>query len=102
MKRKHHSDKTLDFSKARNILKDEEGNRIPFSIIDDYQGSLSKFSTRIESNHSKLKDKNKRVNFNPLISVVNIESYKKENYELTNDVIIINPKEQKCALCSIF
>ena len=88
--------------RTRNSHKDDEGNIIPFSRIDDYQTSISNFSTRIES--SKLKDKKEksRVKFNPLISVVNIQSYKKENYELTNDVIIVDQKEQKCALCSIF
>ena len=90
------------YSRTRNSLKDDEGNIIPFSRIDDYQTSISNFSTRVESSKIKTKKEKERVKFSPLISVVNIESYKKENYELTNDVIIVDQKEQKCALCSIF
>ena len=90
------------YSRVRSSHKDDEGNTIPFSRIDDYQSSISNFSTRIESSKIKSKKEKNRVKFNPLISVVNIESYKKENYELTNDVIIVEQKEQKCALCTIF
>lgn len=52
--------------------------------------SNSTFSTTVQSKKNmnlstKIKEKavnakNKRVQFNPLITVVNIESYKKENY----------------------
>ena len=89
------------YSRTRSSHKDDEGNIIPFSRIDDYQTSISNFSTRIESSKIKSKKEKGKVKFNPLISVVNIESYKKENYELTNDVIIVDKKEQKCALCLI-
>ena len=54
----------------------------------------------------------KKVEFNPLITVVNIESYKKENYEGTFDPegrctdcteeIFNNSNVKKCILCSIF
>ena len=90
------------YSRTRSSHKDDEGSIIPFSRIDDYQASISKFSTRIESSKIKFKKEKGRVKFNPMISVVNIESYKKENYELTNDVIIVKQNEQKCALCTIF
>ena len=93
----------------------EEG--IPISKIDDYQTSMSIFSTKVECNkrhnsdynydkRKKMKKGKKKVEFNPLISVVNIQSYKKENSQGGKD----NNKEEsaddeeikKCALCIIF
>ena len=93
----------------------------PISKIEDFQTSMSAFSTRIESKNNNIntdnnknkkkkrkKDK-KKVEFNPLITVVNIESYKKENYEGTFDPegrcteeILNNDNVKKCILCSIF
>ena len=88
----------------RSSFKDDEGSIIPISKIDDYQTSISNFSTRNETGPLKIKKNKKKVDFNPFISVVNVQSYKKENYEIANDVIILdeNKKEQKCILCSIF
>ena len=92
---------------------DESG--IPISKMEDYQTSMSTFSTRLESkvngNLSDLKEKlnkikdKKKVEFNPLITVINIESYKKENYyvshgtEPNNDSDNVN---KRCILCTIF
>ena len=90
------------YSRKRSSHKDDEGNIIPYSRIDDYQSSMSNFSTRNESGQIREKKEKRRVQFNPLISVINVQSYKKENFELTNDVIIENKKEEKCVLCSIF
>ena len=95
----------------------------PISKIEDFQTSMSVFSTRIESKHNnransednknnkkKRKKKDQRkVQFNPLITVVNIESFKKENYEGTFDPegkcgeeIFNNDNIKKCILCFIF
>ena len=93
----------------------------PISKIEDFQTSMSAFSTRIESknhkaysdNHIKKIKKRKidkrKVEFNPLITVVNIESFKKENYEGTfdaeercNEELFNNHSVKKCILCSIF
>ena len=93
----------------------------PISKIEDFQTSISAFSTRIESKNNNINsDNNKRkkrkkndkrkVEFNPLITVVNIENYKKENYEGTFDreggscseEIFNNNNVKKCILCSIF
>ena len=98
----------------------------PISKIEDYQTSMSVFSTRIESKNNrsnsdytqrnkkkKKKGDQKKVQFNPLITVVNIESYKKENYEGTFDpdpegkyggqcISNNNSNIKKCILCSIF
>ena len=46
---------------------------------------MTNFSTKLDNkinidNILKKKKKKKRVQFNPLITVINIESYKKENY----------------------
>ena len=101
------------------IKNDEDG---PISKIDDFQSSMSAFSTRIESkkyrfNSDNIKKKrkkkknhsNKKVEFNPFITVVNIESFKKENYEGTFDAeqrcteeLFNNKNVKKCILCSIF
>ena len=96
-------------------------DRSPISKIEDFQTSMSVFSTRIESknnransednkqNKKKKKKGEKKVQFNPLITVVNIESYKKENYEGTFDPegkctgeFFNNNNVKKCILCSIF
>ena len=77
------------------------------SKIEDYQTAMSTFSTKIENkiNISSFMDKKKgkkRVEFNPLITVINIESYKKENYsghDIDNDD---KNKIKKCALCNLF
>ena len=93
----------------------------PISKIEDFQTSMSAFSTRIESKNNNINSDNnknkkkkrkkdkKKVEFNPLITVVNIESYKKENYEGTFDPegrcaeeILNNDNVKKCILCSIF
>lgn len=88
------------YSRPRNSSKDEEGSIIPRSKIDDYQTSISNFSTRNESDKNINKKAKKQVTFNPFINVINIESYKKETYESHNEEL--NNKEKKCVLCSIF
>ena len=91
----HYSSKTL--------FKDEEGSVIPLSKIDDYQRSMSNFYTRNESDKKTTEKKKKKVEFNPLISVVNIESFKKQNYTITNeDNNALGDNENKCMLCEIF
>ena len=107
-------------SRSPSRSKYEEG--CPISKIEDFQTSISAFSTRIESKTKKINsdddkkrkkkkiDKNKKkVEFNPLITVVNIESFKKENYEGTFDPegrcteeIFNSDNVKKCILCSIF
>ena len=94
----------------------------PISKIEDFQTSISEFSTRIESKNNNIKSDNshhikrkkkknnkKKVEFNPLITVINIESFKKENYEETFDPegrcteeAFNNNNVKKCILCSIF
>ncbi len=93
----------------------------PISKMEDFQTSISTFSTRIESKQNNINTENnnikrkkkkkdkKKVEFNPLVTVVNIESYKKENYEGNFDnegrcteEIFNNNNVKKCILCSIF
>ena len=109
-------------SRSNSRSKYDEG--CPISKIEDFQTSMSAFSTRIESKNNNINSDNnknkkkkrkkdkKKVEFNPLITVVNIESYKKENYEGTFDPegrctdcteeIFNNSNVKKCILCSIF
>ena len=81
------------------------------SKIADYQTSMSAFSTGLESKthinlspekkEKKSKEK-KRVEINPLITVINIQSYKKENYNgylSSNDTE--DKKEKKCFSCAV-
>ena len=104
MKHGFDSDKTPNKSylRKRSSHKDIAGNIVPCSRIDDYQTSMSNFSTRVESGQIKDKNEKRRIQFNPLISVINVQSYKKENFELTHDEIVVEKEEEKCVLCAIF
>ena len=105
-------------------LKNKTDEDCPISKIEDFQASISAFSTRIETKNNnknntdekfhkkkkKKKKQKKKVEFNPLITVVNIESFKKENYEgtfdpegkCTEDFCTNNNDVKKCLLCTIF
>ena len=108
---------------SRSNLKNKSEEGCPISKIEDFQTSMSAFSTRIETKNNnknntdekfhkkkkKKKKQKKKVEFNPLITVVNIESFKKENYEGTFDPegkcteeIFNDNNVKKCILCSIF
>ena len=98
--------------------KGDEKNNTPISTIEDYQSSMSAFSTRIETKNSNssinkdnksAKKEKKKVKFNPLIAVVNIESFKKENFEGNftieencHNEFFKEENKKKCFLCSIF
>ena len=124
---KHISDKDnnpSNCSSRTSRSKSDEGSNTPISKIEDFQSSMSAFSTRIESkninnsrNYSnsnsidkkKINKEKKKVKFNPLISVVNIESFKKQNFEGNFSIedncqneILKEENKKKCFLCSIF
>ena len=120
MKKKSDNEKNPSNYYSRNSRnKGDEVNNTPISTIDDYQSSISAFSTRNESknindnndnkNNKNVNKEKKKVKFKPLIAVVNIESFKKENFEgnFTIEESCHNEnfeekKEKKCFLCSIF
>ena len=106
--------KEIESNKINNSLRSsrKKSDEDPIiSEIVDYQMSNSTFSTTVQSKKNmnlstKIKEKssqrkkNKRVQFNPLITVVNIESYKKENYfgeykKISKE----SDKENSCMLC---
>ena len=107
--------KSYEFNtyKKRSLNKSTDSSII--SKIADYQTSITDFSTGLDSKKSmshlsssepkrkvkKFKEK-KRVEFNPLITVINIQSYKKENFTGGKDS---NDEEfnrlKKCELCNI-
>ena len=104
--------KSYEFNNYRKRSLNKSNDKSIVSKIADYQTSITDFSTRLESKKSaslfsssepkrkvkKFKEK-KRVEFNPLITVINIQSYKKENYNgPTNSD---DKKETKCVLCAI-
>ncbi len=122
---KHKSDKEkIHSNPSTQRNKGDEGNCTIISKIEDYQSSMSNSSTRIESKNnnnsnnfinSNSKDNNnvnkekKKVKFNPLITVVNIESFKKQNFEGNftieencQDEFFKEENEKKCYMCSIF
>ena len=92
-------------SSSRN--KKEEVSII--SKISDYQTSISAFSTGLENKTNintslekkeKKKSKGKKkVEFNPFITVINIQSYKKDNY--SGPTKSDDQKEKKCDICAI-
>ena len=99
----------LEVIRTSRTKYDESG--IPISKMEDYQTSMSSFSTKNVSNNANLSDfkdklnKNKskkKVEFNPLITVINIESYKKENYYGVHVNEANDDANKKCILCSIF
>ena len=49
------------YSSTRSSHKDDEGSIIPISRIDDYQTSISNFSTRNESGQLQYKKDKKKV-----------------------------------------
>ena len=106
--------KEIESNKINNSLRSsiKKSDEDPIiSEIVDYQMSNSTFSTAVQSKKNmnlstKIKEKssqrkkNKRVQFNPLITVVNIESYKKENYfGEYKKVGKESDKDNNCMLC---
>ena len=106
--------KEIESNKINNSLRSSIKKSVEDPIISeivDYQMSNSTFSTAVQSKKNmnlstKIKEKssqrkkNKRVQFNPLITVVNIESYKKENYfgeykKISKE----SDEENSCMLC---
>ena len=108
MKKKFEQNQTnKEITSSRN-----KSGEVPIiSKIADYQTSMSAFSTGLESKthinlssekkEKKSKEK-KRVEINPLITVINIQSYKKENYNgYLNSNDTENKKEKKCFSCAV-
>ncbi len=96
----------FNYYKRASSGKSDDGNIV--SKITDYQTSMSAFSTKTSINNlssTELKEKvknnksKKRVEFNPFITVINIQSYKKEN--IIDESDDKNHKVKKCVLCSI-
>ena len=68
---------------------------------------MSTFSANLDNkiNINSFKEKRKgkkRVEFNPLITVINIQSYKKENYIGINDNNNESNDIKKCISCNVF
>ena len=87
------------------VLKYDEKTIV--SKIEDYQTSMSTFSANLDNkiNINSIKEKRKgkkRVEFNPLITVINIQSYKKENYMMINDNNNESNDIKKCISCNVF
>ena len=92
------------FTKSSRTKYEDE---IITSKIEDYQTSMSTFSAKFEnkislsSSTGKSKGK-KKVEFNPLITVINIQSYKRENYNGPEDNDNNSKKIKKCITCNIY
>ena len=80
-------------------------NEFPKFVIDD---SESRFSTRFESKNKSFSGVKKKVEFNKNVTVVNIQSYKKEMRKKLyrqNDGSFdedFQDEHMKCFNCSIF
>ena len=90
-----------------NFYKNSSGE-FPKSTVEEM---YSDYSTRFESKNKSNSNKNvkKKVNFNKNVTVINIQSYKKEirkNYfkNKTNvfDEELISDDRMKCVNCNIF
>ena len=93
---------TFNYISPKKFNKDEEKYKIPSSKIDDFQTSISNISTRTDSNKRINYKKKKKVTFNPLISVIKVESYKRENRKTSYIEYQSIEDEQKCFTCSVF
>ena len=108
MKKKFEQNQT---NKEITSSRSKSGEVPIISKIADYQTSMSAFSTGLESKthinlssekkEKKSKEK-KRVEINPLITVINIQSYKKENFSGPEARNKDSNKIKKCVSCNVF
>ena len=93
---------TFNYTTPKKNNKDEENYKIPTSRIDDFQTSISNISTRTDSNKRINYKKKKKVTFDPLISIIDVESYKRETRKTSHLENQSIEDEQKCFTCSVF
>ena len=69
---------TVEFYYNRICHTPRDEGKTPICHMDDFHGSNSNYSTRENSNKIKMPKRKKTVRFNPIVTIVNIEAFKKE------------------------
>ena len=64
--------------------------------MEDFQSSNSNYPTRENSQKIKILKRKKSVRFNPIVTIVNIEAFKKETSKSNYKEIKFNENEKKC------
>ncbi len=97
---------TVEFDYTQDIeishsSRDED--KAPVCHIEDFQSSNSNYPTREDSQKIKGPKKKKSVRFNPIVTIVNIEAFKKETSKTKHKDFNFNENEEKCMnKCNIY
>ena len=84
----------IDYYKINHTSRDED--KTPICHKDEFQSSNSNYSTRVDSNKIKVSKKKKTVRFNPIVTIVNIEAFKKETLSSNHKDFRIDRNEKDC------
>ena len=68
----------------------------PNCQIEDFQSSNSNYPTRENSQKIKTLKRKKSVRFNPIVTIVNIEAFKKESSKSNRKDFNFHENENKC------
>ena len=63
---------------------------------EDFQSSNSNYPTREDSQKIKTSKRKKTVRFNPIVTIINIEAFKKESSKSNHKDFKLNENENKC------
>ena len=80
--------------KINHTSRDED--KTPICHMEDFQSSNSNYPTRENSQKIKILKRKKSVRFNPIVTIVNIEAFKKETSKSNYKEIKFNENEKKC------
>ena len=80
--------------KINHTSRDEDKTSI--CNIEDFQSSNSNYPTREDSQKIKTSKRKKTVRFNPIVTIINIEAFKKESSKSNHKDFKLNENENKC------
>ena len=80
--------------KINHTSRDEDKTSI--CNIEDFQSSNSNYPTREDSQKIKTSNRKKTVRFNPIVTIINIEAFKKESSKSNHKDFKFNENENKC------
>ena len=87
--------------KINHTSRDED--KTPICHIEDFQSSNSHYSTRENSQKIKTSKRKKTVRFNPIVTIVNIEAFKKVTSKSNHKEFDFNENEKNCMnKCNIY
>ena len=87
----------IDYIENINInhtSRDED--KTPICHMEDFQSSNSNYPTREDSQKIKTSKRKKTVRFNPIVTIINIEAFKKESSKTNHKDFKLNENENKC------